>query len=134
MLKCILTTPNDLFLRSSFFDSDVNRSGHKSGHVRSQTAVQNQTRICAQSKLRSSRCLAKNRVERVYSCFVLKLNVCLLQSQHQSSMMNDVFVRYMSLFRQLLNGGSRFLIKRVCTFTIEDLIVLFTHASFHIEL
>ena len=82
---------------TSFFDllssiySNVNRSigslsqaRDKSGHVRSLATVQNQTRICAQSKLRSSWCLAKNKVERIYSCFVLKLNVCLLQSQHQS--------------------------------------------------
>ena len=93
VLKSTLTTPNSFYLRSSFFSSDVNKSAHfvqtrdKSGHVRSQATVLNQTRICAQSKLRSSWCLAKSKVERIYSCFVLKLNVFLLQSQHQSSLL-----------------------------------------------
>ena len=30
------------------------------------------------------KCLAKNRVERMYSCFALKSDVCSLQSQHQN--------------------------------------------------
>ena len=48
--------------------------------------------------------------------------------------MNDVFVRHISPFTQLLNLESRFLIERILTFTIKDLIVLFAHASCHIEL
>ena len=48
--------------------------------------------------------------------------------------MNDVFVRHIAPFTQLLNLKSRFLIERMYTFTIKDLNVLFAHASFHIEL
>ena len=86
MRKCTLTTPNDFFLQLRYQQiGSLSPTRDKSGHVRSQAMVQNHTRICAQSKLRSNWCLAKNKVERIYSCFVLKLNVCLLQSQHQSS-------------------------------------------------
>ena len=57
VLKCTLTTPMSSlgwlqFRRQQICSLSPTRD--KSGHVRSLAMVQNQTRICAQSKLRSS--------------------------------------------------------------------------------
>ena len=68
VLKCTLTTPMSSlgwlqFRRQQLCSLSPTRD--KSGHVRSLVTVQNQTRICTQSKLRSSQCLAKNKAERI---------------------------------------------------------------------
>ena len=68
MLKCTLTTPMSSlgwlqFRRQQICSLSPTRD--KSGHVRSLATVQNQTQISAQSKLRSSYCLAKNKAERI---------------------------------------------------------------------
>ena len=48
--------------------------------------------------------------------------------------MNDTYLRHMSPFTHLLNVESRFLTERTRIFKIKDLIGLFAHVSFHIEL
>ena len=81
-IKSTLTTPMSFFFFFFFFQFRCQQVS--SLHQISLATVQNQTWICTQSKLRSSWCLVKNEAERIYSCFLLKSDVCLLQSQHQN--------------------------------------------------
>ena len=77
-MRSTLTTPIPS-LSSSFFlwfrcqqIGSLHQIRENFGHARSLATVQNQTWVCTQPKLRSSWCVAKNEVERIHSCFLLK--------------------------------------------------------------
>ena len=87
MLKCTLPTPMSSlgwlqFRRQQICSLSPTRD--KSGHVCSLATVQNQTRICTESKHGPVNVWPRIRQSESYSCFVLWSNVCLFQSQHQN--------------------------------------------------
>ena len=121
MLKCTLTTPMSSlgwlqFRRQQICSLSPTRD--KSGRVRSLATDQNQTRICAQSKLRSSLCLAKNKAEGIV-LLLCTLVERLLASKSTSANFGDCEV----LGIYVSAGGSK------CSVVIADWLVCIADAS-----